>query len=158
MADISQNVNRTVWLLSGQLTEGDSVRDIPITAMPFQVGRRSGLPLRIPSPTVSNVHAEIVEYPAGLALRDLGSTNGTFINGQRVPGEMPLHEGDLIEFANVVFRLKRQCEVTGAETVQGDSCDRAMALIQFDRLLCERAIIPYFQPIVLAEKCRSHRF
>ncbi len=50
-----------------------------------------------------------------------------------------MNEGDLIQFSNVVFRLKRQNEISGVETLQGENCDQAMALIQFDRLMNERA-------------------
>lgn len=148
MTTISDQTTDTMWLLSGQVAEGEPVREIPINAYPFRVGRRSDASFRIPSPTVSNLHAEIVERGDRLMLRDLGSTNGTFVNGQRIPVEAFLHEGDLIQFANVVFRLKRPDTPDGSETLQGENCDRAMALIQFDRLMTERAVIPYFQPIV----------
>ena len=148
MTNCPQKSIESVWLLSGQVAEGEPVRDIPITSTPFQVGRRSGLSFQIPSPTVSNVHAEIIEGNGELVLVDLGSTNGTFVNGRRIEGTEGLHEGDLIQFANVVFRLKRQDSATGVDTLQGDNCDRAMALIQFDRLMGERAIVPFYQPIV----------
>jgi EAL domain-containing protein (putative c-di-GMP-specific phosphodiesterase class I) len=138
----------TMWLLSGQVDEGEPVREIPLNSYPFRVGRRSDASFRIPSPTVSNLHAEIVERDGQLILRDLGSTNGTFLNGQRIPVEAYLREGDLIQFANVVFRLKRPETPDGSETLQGTGCDRAMALIQFDRLMTERAVIPFYQPIV----------
>ena len=47
-----------------------------------------------------------------------------------------------------MFRLKRQDEISGVETLQGENCDQAMALIQFDRLMNERAITALYQPIV----------
>ena len=139
---------QSMWLLSGQVDDGEPVRDIPVNTLPFRVGRRSDVSFRIPSPTVSNLHAEIVEHNGQLILVDLGSTNGSFVNGHRVVDEVALHEGDLVQFANVVFRLKRQDALNGSETLQGENCDRAMALIQFDRLMTERAVIPFFQPIV----------
>ena len=62
------------------------MRDIPIIATPFQVGRRAGLSFCIPSQTVSNVHAEFLEREGTLVLRDLGSTNGTYVNGEKISG------------------------------------------------------------------------
>jgi len=47
---------------------------------------------------VSAQHAAIVRGPDRTVVRDLGSTNGTFVNGQRAIGETPLHDGDVIGF------------------------------------------------------------
>jgi transcriptional regulator with PAS, ATPase and Fis domain len=45
---------------------------------------------------VSSAHARIVRGPKGLEIRDLDSTNGTFVNGRRVSGTAPVADGDLI--------------------------------------------------------------
>src|SRR6185312_8287643 len=47
---------------------------------------------------VSSRHAAIVRKPEGFVLQDLGSRNGTFVNGQRVTGDTLLREGDVIGF------------------------------------------------------------
>ena len=47
---------------------------------------------------VSSRHAAIVRKPEGFVLQDLGSRNGTFVNGQRIAGETILHGGDVIGF------------------------------------------------------------
>jgi EAL domain-containing protein (putative c-di-GMP-specific phosphodiesterase class I) len=44
--------------------------------------------------------------------------------------------------------VKKQKRESILQTVQDDSCDRALALIQFDQLVTERAVVPHFQPIV----------
>lgn len=49
-------------------------------------------------PDASSRHAEIRVLGNKATLRDLESTNGTFVNGQRVPGERALFDGDLIAF------------------------------------------------------------
>ena len=54
----------------------------------------------------SKNHAEILASPTGgLILRELGSTNGTFVNGEQVSGEIEIQENDLIHFAAIVFRV-----------------------------------------------------
>ncbi|MDP3910993.1 MAG: trypsin-like peptidase domain-containing protein [Gemmatimonadales bacterium] len=47
---------------------------------------------------VSSRHASIVRRPEGFVLQDLGSRNGTFVNGERISGDVPLKDGDVIGF------------------------------------------------------------
>jgi DNA-binding MarR family transcriptional regulator len=56
--------------------------------------------------TVSRLHAVVENYGSGWAVRDLGSRNGTFINGRRVLGEQVLHAGDELRIGKtrLVFR------------------------------------------------------
>ncbi|HMP06019.1 MAG TPA: FHA domain-containing protein, partial [Lacipirellulaceae bacterium] len=89
------------WLLSGQLSADAPVRTIRVEGSPFTVGRHSQAALTIPSPTVSNAHAELCIVDGVLHVRDLGSTNGTFINGERIEGEFSVSSGDLLQFAEV---------------------------------------------------------
>ncbi|MEO0531917.1 MAG: EAL domain-containing protein, partial [Planctomycetota bacterium] len=63
-------------------------------------------------------------------------------------GDCPFGHGDLVQFAQVVFRAGRNLQSTHCQTVQDDSADRALSLIQFDKLMTERAVVPHFQPIV----------
>ena len=59
-----------------------------------------------------------------------------------------MQHGDLLQFGQVVFRAVQQSTDSGPQTIQDDSCDRALALIQFDQLMTQRAVTPHFQPIV----------
>jgi EAL domain-containing protein (putative c-di-GMP-specific phosphodiesterase class I) len=62
-----------------------------------------------------------------------------------------LHEGDIVQFATVVFRVgKNNDTVDGGDggTIAEDAGDRAMALVQFERLINDRAVVPFYQPIV----------
>ncbi len=137
------------WLLSGQINKSDPVREYQIHEGNFSVGRRSDSSLCLSVDCVSKNHAVIQWQPAhGLVIEDLGSTNGTFVNGQRINQATELKDGDLIQFASIVFRLCKQGHITEHQTIQQDNCDHALALIQFDRLIESGAFIPYFQPIV----------
>lgn len=140
--------NNVTWLLSGQLQEDESVREIRINSSPFSVGRRNGTSLTIDSPSVSGQHAELSIEDGNLYVRDLGSTNGTFVNGMRITTPCKVKHGDLVQFAQVVFRAGFQAEMRDSRTIQDDAADRALALIQFDKLMTERAVTPHVQPIV----------
>lgn len=138
----------TVWFLSGRLFANDPIRHFPVYSSPFLVGRRSNVDLCLPTTTVSSVHAEIIDTGTSLVLRDLGSTNGTYTNGRRVTGAVELQADDLVQFADVAFRVLQHSASSNTATVCEDVTDQAMALVQFDRLMNEEAVIPHYQPVV----------
>lgn len=69
------------------------------------IGRREDCDLRIPLGEVSRKHCRILRDGDSLKLEDLGSSNGTFLNGQRVQEAM-LSPGDTIQVGPVVFVLQ----------------------------------------------------
>src|SRR2546423_8247916 len=69
------------------------------------IGRREDCDLRIPLGEVSRKHCRILRDGDSLKLEDLGSSNGTFLNGQRVQ-EALLSPGDTIQVGPVVFVLQ----------------------------------------------------
>jgi EAL domain-containing protein (putative c-di-GMP-specific phosphodiesterase class I) len=144
-------VTEDVWFLSGPTQVGEGVVHSPVDGNPYIVGRKTGVSLKIQFRTVSGNHAMLWVEKGTLFLRDLGSTNGTFINGNRVDqGEtIPLSEEDLVHFAEAPFRIRRQSP-TGMTngTIAENVCDQALALVQFDRLMNERLVRPHYQTIV----------
>jgi EAL domain-containing protein (putative c-di-GMP-specific phosphodiesterase class I) len=149
MSSAALPTKRVTWLLSGQLADDQPLRNIRVDSSRFLVGRKPEASLCIPSPTVSREHAELTVVDRELLLRDLGSTNGTYVNGTRVQSPCTVRHGDLLQFGQVVFRAVQQSTDSGPKTIQDDSCDRALALIQFDQLMTQRAVTPHFQPIVV---------
>jgi len=75
----------------------------PPVALPDEgcvvIGRSRSCQVTLASPDASRRHAEIVPASAGHLLRDLGSTNGTYLNGERIE-ERALRSGDRIEIGN----------------------------------------------------------
>lgn len=138
----------TVWMLSGSLSGIDGAQNYSLTPPSVRVGRKPGSDLLLSHPTVSGHHARFDMRFDELWLVELGSTNGTFVNGKRLSGEIRLQEEDLIQFAEVAFRVRRNHRRAAASTVQGNVSDQALALVQFDRFMEQRLVIPHFQPII----------
>jgi hypothetical protein len=77
----------------------------PASGHPLRIGRDPANGLRLTHETVSRVHAELSRQGGMWVLRDLGSTNGTTVNGRRVIGAVVVREGDQIGFGRMSFRL-----------------------------------------------------
>ena len=62
----------------------NSGRAIPLSGRPVTMGRRADNDVLVDHTTVSRRHALVMETPGGFVLRDLNSTNGTFVNNSKV--------------------------------------------------------------------------
>jgi hypothetical protein len=82
-------------------------RDIDLDRTVTVIGRSSGCDIVLDDPNVSRRHAEIRRLGDGYSLVDLGSTNGTEVNGQRV-GETALMNGDVIGVGTTRLTFERR--------------------------------------------------
>jgi pSer/pThr/pTyr-binding forkhead associated (FHA) protein len=80
-------------------------KPIPITVPQFVIGRDPQCQLRPASPSISKRHCAVLLRGKQVLIRDFGSTNGTFVNGQLVEGEVPLKDGDLIKVGPLDFAV-----------------------------------------------------
>ena len=71
----------------------------------MKIGRAQDNDIIIPAPTVSQYHAEVEKIGARYRLRDLRSSNGTFVNGQAISGETWVHAGDAIQIGPYRFMV-----------------------------------------------------
>jgi len=94
----------------------------PLDAPRTTVGRAPGNAVTIADVTVSELHAVIESYGASFAVRDLGSSNGTFVNGERLVGERRLRAGDEICVGEtcLVFREQRRAAESVHATAAAD--------------------------------------
>ncbi|MEW5865413.1 MAG: FHA domain-containing protein [Bacillota bacterium] len=70
------------------------------------LGRAAESDVVIDDPYVSARHAEVTRTGAGYKLRDLGSTNGTYVNGRRVLGERVLRPGDRVRLGDTILKFR----------------------------------------------------
>lgn len=149
---------RDGWYLVGCLPQSRGLSHIKVDSPTFVIGRHAELDLPIASQCVSARHAEILQIGTHLFLRDLDSTNGTFLNRRRVQQPTPIANGDHIEVANVEFRVEFRVEenatpAAGLEelkkTAQAiDVLESNWVLSQFHQLMQSGSVVPYYQPLV----------
>jgi len=107
--------------------------------LPLLVGRSDEAKFRIQQDRVSRKHCEFFEQDGGLYVRDLGSTNGTFLNGEMIEStvKVPLQSGAAVKVGSLEFRVEfaaaaaaaPQAAVTGNdETVSVARAADSMAL------------------------------
>ena len=79
-------------------------RDYPISYTPVTLGRDSLSGISFPDPKMSRQHAALVWAGSEFIVKDLGSTNGTFVNDKRVK-QAVLANGDKLKLGNTVFEF-----------------------------------------------------
>jgi len=97
---------RCKWLVQrdGPFWDRGRVFEFPSTINEGTIGRSSSCHWRINDPSVSRLHAALVRKPRrGVYLLDLASREGTFLNGERVTGEVLLMDGDRISLGRRVI-------------------------------------------------------
>ncbi|HXG11982.1 MAG TPA: HD domain-containing phosphohydrolase [Gemmataceae bacterium] len=117
----------------------------------LRVGRLESLEIVLTDPSVSRTHAEIRHTERGWRVRDLGSTNGTHLNGVRLgSGQWPIRARDLIQFGEVAVVVEILEDVATPEDRSGGgeelrveataraSWEEALQGIAFDSNACPR--------------------
>ena len=104
---------------------GDQPRSWPLDTDKMLIGRSSRCGIHLPDGTVSKEHAEITRRGEEVYICDLGSRNGTRVNGQEAREPVLLHSGDRVEIGQAVLRVSREDTSTPVRfsdaTVMGSS-------------------------------------
>ncbi|MGH2804437.1 MAG: FHA domain-containing protein, partial [Thermoleophilaceae bacterium] len=99
------------------MTEAVFVEQAPSEGMEHRVVSeatvgREGCDITLGDPDVSRRHAEIRLEDDGVSIEDLGSTNGTYVNGERIGAPRRLQDGDEVKLGSTVWRLRAPAGAT----------------------------------------------
>lgn len=139
-------------------SEGDRrARRYDLTELPTVIGREEDCQLQLNSNSMSRQHARFDTENGQLTLTDLGSTNGTFVNRQRIEQPTPVQAGYILHFGNHEFRLMAE-EVAerGPEATRLRDTDQLpnqfpLHTEDFFELLREKQVRGFMQVITTSE-------
>jgi len=83
------------------------------------VGREPGVAIRLDSPKVSRHHARVVAQGREVSVEDLGSKNGTFVDGQPVTSPRLLNDGNEVRVGPIAFTFRMALPGAATETMEG---------------------------------------
>lgn len=106
------------------LSEGLAGRSHELIAERNTIGRIEENTFQIADPSVSSRHCEVLLRGSDVVVKDLNSTNGSFIEGQQISGEAVLKPGQILRLGQIQMRL----ETGNAVTPQRPSVDSTMIL------------------------------
>ena len=145
------------WYLEGSLGQGRTW-SVCVEHSPFLIGRHDDSHLQLTSNEISRRHAEIVRDGDSLWIRDLGSTNGTFHNHERLECRAPLRRNDVLHFGSLEFRVAERNPArqesngaveTGVFMAPPELPDQFVRCgEEFEQLLTDCRVLPVYQPIV----------
>src|SRR5262249_2457805 len=89
-----------------ELTTASGTQTIPLDILPLTIGREQTNMVVLEDKRVSRHHAQIRAQDEQIVLADLRSSNGTFVNGERI-AERALHNGDTVSFGGLSMTFKQ---------------------------------------------------
>ena len=101
----------------GQLVEQGTEEAFPLGFEPTSIGRHGDNEIVLPDGQVSRHHAEIVMQGGRWLITDLGSANGTYVNGKRLTGPQVLSHGDLVRVGQTQFRVEIAAAIAAQDTL-----------------------------------------
>lgn len=113
-----------------EILDGDRAGEVlPVGDSTLRIGRKAGNDIVLTDEKTSGVHCEISPEGDRLVLKDLGSTNGTFLDGKRV-NELVLTPGDVVTIGRIRVKFRDESEAAAAD----DAGEFAMGKIDAGRL------------------------
>jgi sigma-B regulation protein RsbU (phosphoserine phosphatase) len=138
---------------------GEEPRRIPIEKPVTTIGRSSINEIVLGDKSLSRRHVRILREGEGLLVEDLGSRNGTFLNGERLTAPQPLQEGDRITLGGCVLTVSKNSttQVQIDPTGQFDPMDATVFRAEASMLRAPKSTDPSLPAVQLARLVDSLR-
>lgn len=104
-AVVPRSLHRRQRALLFTLTGRQQGAVFPLHGVELDLGRDPSRAVNLDDDAISREHARLVRREDGVYLEDAGSTNGTFLNEERVTGALKLEDGDQIRLGNTIVRF-----------------------------------------------------
>jgi len=128
-----------------------------ISCVPFVIGRADDCDLKLADRRISRHHSEIRKSGDLLWIRDLSSTNGIYVNQQKIKNALLLEPNHTISIGKYRFKVKSTSSspsVNEYDTIHATFSDELKNLDStiyepnFRELIHKRNVIPHFQPLI----------
>jgi signal transduction histidine kinase/pSer/pThr/pTyr-binding forkhead associated (FHA) protein len=111
-------------------------QDFPIRGSEVVLGRAAGVGITVPDNLLSRSHVKVLRTDEGWFVEDMGSTNGTWIRGQRLASRQPLKERRPVSIGSTLFELYRPQLATDS----GDSLDEAYISAKVEAMTVDKLV------------------
>jgi predicted component of type VI protein secretion system len=99
----------------------------PLEASEIIIGRDASNGVAINDSEVSRKHAKLSLHGSAYVVQDLGSTNGTFVNGQRITGSQVLNPGDTVSFGENIVLVYEAAHDPNATVISSAQAPKTVA-------------------------------
>src|SRR5688572_23658831 len=132
-------------------TAGTGARRFDLTegSAGVTVGRSERAELYVNSPRLSRMHCAVKLTPRGLTLEDLGSANGTFLNGQRIKTAL-VRPGDILQVGGIAIRIDYDQSASSEVDLRCERCSRHVSMAR-----CEEGAVFEMGERFLCPECST---
>jgi hypothetical protein len=102
----------------------------PLEAPEVIIGREASNGVAINDAEISRKHAKLSLHGSAYVIQDLGSTNGSFVNGQRITGTQVLNPGDTISFGENILLLYESAQDPNATMISSAQAPKTLAPVR----------------------------
>jgi len=105
----------------------DTGKIYPLEAPEIIIGREASNGVAINDAEISRKHAKLSLHGSAYVIQDLGSTNGSFVNGQRLTGTQVLNPGDTVSFGENIVMVYEATQDPNATVISSAQAPKTLA-------------------------------